>query len=233
MNLKQLELVKKTLRKAKVYYYCAYHLRTRQISEEIKQIINKNRIGKIYYIKITHRQFRSIPKSKFLSVKKYSGGGPLMDLGSHYFDLVGWFLKFPKIKNVSNYCFNEITRKTKEKKYLPFKKYNNEELSVGNIQLGNNCVVSYEIGYVLNTKDEIKSIEFFGAKGSLIWPQGYIEILKKNKIKKKEIKPKNYLASRKQVDNFLNTINKKFSLNHLKQIKFSVDLIEKLYKFKK
>ena len=185
INLRQLELVKKTLRKTKVHYYCAYHQRTRPISEEIKQIINKNRIGKIYYIKIIHRQFRSVPKSKFLSVKKYSGGGPLMDLGSHYFDLVGWFLKFPKIKKVSNYCFYEITKKTKEKNYLPFKKYNNEELSVGNIQLGNNCIVSYEIGYVLNTKDEIKSIQFFGDKGSVIWPQGNIEILKKNKIKRR------------------------------------------------
>ena len=74
--------------------------------------------------------------------------------------------------------------KKQKKNYLPFKKYNNEELSVGNIQLGNNCIVSYEIGYVLNTKDEIKSIQFFGDKGSVIWPQGNIEILKK-KIKKR------------------------------------------------
>ena len=63
----------------------------------------------------------------------------------------------------------------------------------------------------------------------MIWPRGNIEILKKIKLKE-EIKPKNFQVVS---DNFLNNINKTFSLSHLKQIKFSVDLIEKLYKFKK
>ena len=53
----------------------------------------------MYYINIVHRRFRSIPKhSNVFSQKKLSGGGPLIDLGWHYFDLVFWMLKFPKTK---------------------------------------------------------------------------------------------------------------------------------------
>ena len=106
-------------------------------------------------------------------------------------------------------------------------------MSTGNIQLRNDCVINYELSYALNTKDEFKSIEFFGTKGSLKWPEGKISMLKKNRIIKKKIKIEKHLASEKQVNLFIKKIDKKFSLSYLKQIKFSVELIEKLYKFSK
>ncbi len=233
INLKELRSIKKNLKKSKVHCYCAYHQRSRPISNKIKQIIEQNKIGQIYYIKIIHRQFRSIPKhSKYFSIKKFSGGGPLIDLGSHYFDLIGWFLNFPKIKKLSNFCFSNISKLDTNKKYLPFKKYNNEELSTGYIQFVNDCVINYELSYVLNTKDEIKSIEFFGTNGSLKWPEGKISLVKKNKIIEKKIKVEKYLASEKQVNRFIKNLSSKFSLNYLKQISFTVELIEKLYKFR-
>ena len=231
INLKQLENISKLLKKSKIHCYCAYHQRARPVSEKIKKIIQKNKIGKIYYIKIIHRKFRSIPKhSKYFSVKKFSGGGPLMDLGSHYFDLIGWFLNFPKIKKVSNYCFSNITNLKSNKRFLPFGNYNNEELSIGNVQMENGCHINYELSYALNTKDEFKSIEFFGTNGSLKWPEGKISTLKKNKIIEKKINIENSLASEKQVNQFIDKLDTKFSLSYLKQIKFSVELIEKLYK---
>ena len=72
-----------------------------------------------------------------------------MDLGSHYFDLVGWLLNFPKIKKISSFCFSNITNLKNNKKFTPFKIYNNEELSTGNIQLRNDCVINYELSYAL------------------------------------------------------------------------------------
>ena len=63
-----------------------------------------------------NRKFRGIPKhSVYFSKKKYSGGGPLVDLGSHYFDLIGWFLNFPKVRSFSNYLFNDISLQKKRK----------------------------------------------------------------------------------------------------------------------
>lgn len=233
-SVKQLKNISTILKKHNVNCYCAYHQRARPISKKIKEIIEKKEIGEVYYIKIIHRQFRSIPKhSKYFSLKKFSGGGPLIDLGSHYFDLIGWFLKFPKVKQVTNRNFSNITDIKKNKKFLPFKIYNNEEMSVGNLELANGCNVNYEIGYVLNTKEEIKSVEIFGTKGSLKWPEGKMYVIKKNKIKEKNIKIKNYLASEKQVNQFIKNIGSKFNLSYLKEVKFTVELIEKIYKSKK
>ena len=221
------------IKKYKLKCQCAYHQRFRPISREIKKILKKKEIGKVYYIKIINRKFRGIPKhSKYFSSKKYSGGGPLIDLGSHYFDLVGWLLNFPKISKFSNYMFDNIFAQKKEKKYLPFKKFDNEELAVGNIKFKNGCLLNFELSYVLNTNKEFSKIEIFGTKGYISWPDGVQILIKKNKKMFKKIKFKKFLASNRQVENFIDCLPKKFSFENLKHIGFTVNLIQKLYDFK-
>jgi len=234
INSFQLKSLETKLKKSKIHFYCAYHQRFRPVSEELKKIIKRNIIGDVYFINIVHRKFRSIPnQSKYFSKSKFSGGGPLIDLGSHYFDLVGWVLNYPKNKKISNYCFSHISKMKNNKKILPFKFFDNEELAVGNIELNNKYLISYELGYLLNAKKELRFIEFFGTKGSFNWPQGEISILKKNKILQKKIKITNYLASERQVDFFLKKLEDKHSMKNFNEIKFSVELIDKLYKFSK
>ena len=232
-SLKQFDKIRKKLKKGNIHCYCAYHQRSRPVSELIKKLIKEKKIGEIYYINIVYRQFRSIPKhSKFFSEKKYSGGGPLIDLGSHFFDLVGWFMNFPKVKKVSNYCFDNISKIKNEKKYLPFNKFDNEEFSVGNIKLENGCVINYELSYVLNTKEKISYIELFGTKGMIKWPDGEITEIRNNQSITKKMTVKNLLASQRQVNNFIDNLSNKFSLKYLNEIRYTVSLIDKLYNWK-
>ena len=113
-----------------------------------------------------------------------SGGGPLIDLGSHYFDLVCWLLKFPKINKIRCKLFNKIFKK-KQSSYLPFKIFNNEEMAVGSINFRNKILLNFELSYINNLKkDEIK-IEFFGSKGSYIWPNKNYYLSSGNKLKEK------------------------------------------------
>ena len=150
--------IKKLIKGKKVVASCTLHQRFRPVSVNIKEILNKKLIGKIYYINIVKRQFRGIPThSKVFSIKKLSGGGPLIDLGTHYFDLVFWFLNFPKIKKISNMNFNNLTKIKSNKKYLPFKKFDSEELSIGEIVSKDNTLIKYELGYALNQKEHITS----------------------------------------------------------------------------
>lgn len=232
INSIQLRSLETKLKKTKIHFYCAYHQRFRPVSQEFKKILKHNIIGDLYFINIVHRKFRSIPnQSKYFSNSKFSGGGPLIDLGSHYFDLIGWILNYPINKKISNYCFSNISKIKKNKKFLPFKVFNNEELAIGNIELNNKCFINYELGYLLNTKKELRFIEFFGTKGSFKWPKGEISILKKNKMLQKKIKLTNHLASEKQVEFFFKILNNKYSMKNFNEIKFSVELIDKLYRF--
>ena len=220
------------IKRYKLRCQCAYHQRFRPISNEIKKILKKNQIGKVYYVNVINRKFRGIPKhSVYFSKKKYSGGGPLVDLGSHYFDLIGWFLNFPKVRSFSNYLFNDISLQKKEKKYLPFKKFDNEELAVGNVKFNNGCLLNFELSYVLNTDREFSKIEhlnqriYFKARRKLIQ-------IKKNKKMFRKLKNEKFLASNRQVEKFVDELSGKFSIKNIKQIGFTVNLIQKLYNFK-
>ena len=207
--------------------------RFRPISNEIKKILKKNQIGKVYYVNVINRKFRGIPKhSVYFSKKKYSGGGPLVDLGSHYFDLIGWFLNFPKVRSFSNYLFNDISLQKNEKKYLPFKKFDNEELAVGNVKFNNGCLLNFELSYVLNTDREFSKIEIFGTKGYISWPDGKLIQIKTNKKMFRKLKNEKFLASNRQVEKFVDELSGKFSIKNIKQIGFTVNLIQKLYNFK-
>jgi predicted dehydrogenase len=210
------------------YIQCCYHQRFRPISIKIKDLIKKNVLGDIYYINIIHRKFRSIPKhSEVFSKKKFSGGGPLIDLGSHYFDLVGWFLNFPKYNNLNCSNFNNISKK--EKGFIPFKSFDNEELSVGSFKFSNNIHVNFELSYVLNTSSEKVEIEIFGTNGSVTWPQEKYVIIKNKKVYKKKILLDKSMASDNQINNFLKNMNRKKLNSNLKEYAYVVNLIELLY----
>jgi len=227
--------IKKAIGKKKITCTCALHQRFRPVSINIKELLKKKIIGDIYYVNIIKRQFRGIPNhSKFFSEKKFSGGGPLIDLGSHYLDLVFWFLNFPKIKKFSNKNFNNITTMKRNKKYLPFKKFNSEELSVGEILCKNNSLIRYEIGYALNQNKNIAKIEMFGTKGSITFPSGELILTQNNKNILKKINTKGKKASILQIDDFIK--NYKFkdkTCVKLNEIGYMTKLINKLYKASK
>ena len=232
INLKQAENLKKILLKNKrVKICCALHQRYRPISIAIKKAITKKLIGEIYYINIIHRKFREIPvHSKVFSDKKLSGGGPLIDLGSHYFDLVAWFLNFPKINEILSSTKKQIFKNRRFDKFLPFKTYNNEEISMGSIKFSNNIHLNFEIGYALNVKDEKIKIEIFGTKGNFQWPDNDYYILDNNIMVKKKFKYVDTRASFNQVDSFIKNIKKNDSIKNINEYIYTIRLIENLYK---
>jgi len=236
LNNKDIEKINELVKKKSLYIQCALHQRFRPISKIIKEVINKNKIGKIYYINIVHRKFRSIPtQSAVFSDKKYSGGGPLIDLGSHYFDLIAWILGFPKIKKVNCKISNKIFSTYKLRKYLPFKKFSNEESAFGNITLRDETYINFEISYAINTKEEDIKIEFFGSRGLITWPKKEYYVLEKNNLIKKKFTVRNKLASDEQINEFLKKLNKtnlnkkKLSKKNLKEYNYIVKLVNLLY----
>lgn len=234
-NFNEFKKIEKMLKKNKnIYLQCGLHQRYRPVSIKIKNEIKKKTIGKIYYINVIHRKFRGIPThSSVFSNKKLSGGGPLIDLGTHYFDLVSWYLNFPKIKSLNCKLKNNIFKNPKSKIFLPFKKFNNEELCLGNINFYDDVFLNFEIGYALNVKDECRKIEIFGSKGSLIWPDNKMFVLKQNKLNERKLKIENTKASFSQVNSFLKNIKYKKSNKNIDEYGYIVRLIDMLYKSSK
>ena len=116
------------------------------------------------------------------------------------------------------------------KKYLPFKKFDSEELCIGEILCRNNSLIRYEIGYALNQNENITKIEIFGTKGSIKFPSGDLTLTKNNKNILKKINTKGRKASILQIDNF---INKNKTSVKLSEIGYVIKIINSLYKVSK
>lgn len=64
--------------------------RFRQDMLHIKSLLDSNEIGKVYKIKAHWLRDRGIPGSAWFLNKEKSGGGVLVDLGTHMIDLINW-----------------------------------------------------------------------------------------------------------------------------------------------
>ena len=69
-SLKDFLIIKNKIKNKKILIKCAYHQRYRPISLKIKDTIAKGHIGKVYYINIIHRKFRSIPFKVIIFILK-------------------------------------------------------------------------------------------------------------------------------------------------------------------
>ena len=234
LNTKEFLKAEKVLQKNKIKYVCGMHQRFRDQSKIIKNVIDKKLIGKVYYVRITKQMFRGIPgDSKVYSFKKFSGGGPIIDLGTHYFDLVCWLLNFPKLNSVFVKNYNVLSKKYKNRKnVLPFKSFDSEEFSTGIINFENGITINYEISYLLNVSKDLLKIEIYGDKGSISWPDCKIFYKNdKNKyIDKELIIKKKTKASVMQVNSFIDCVRFDRKTNNIKEYGFLINLIDKIYK---
>ena len=83
----------------KVFSMVGYYLRYAETFSKVKQLLEKDFLGEIKKVKSTVFQSQELSKSSgWRFNKKTSGGGVLIDLGSHLIDLLLWY--FGKIKNV-------------------------------------------------------------------------------------------------------------------------------------
>jgi predicted dehydrogenase len=73
--------------------------------QKLYQLVNSGGIGQIYAADLVFHNAYGPDKSWFYD-PELSGGGCLMDLGSHLVDLALWFFDFPEVRSVSSSIFS-------------------------------------------------------------------------------------------------------------------------------
>jgi predicted dehydrogenase len=74
-----------------------YSYRFTEGMRQIKTIVDEGQLGQVYAIETVYHNACGPDKSWFYD-PQLSGGGCLMDLGSHLIDLILWILKFPAVE---------------------------------------------------------------------------------------------------------------------------------------
>ncbi|MHB1485228.1 MAG: Gfo/Idh/MocA family protein [Saccharofermentanales bacterium] len=139
-----------------------------------KNYIDEGNLGEIYYAKCGWLRRGGLAASGWFTDKALSGGGPLIDLGVHFIDLVMYFLGYPQIDSVLAKTYRKFTDSDIRKIYtIPGLKYdaeavnNVEDLATGFINLKNDISVSFEVSWASNTVKEKYFYEIYGTKSGI------------------------------------------------------------------
>ena len=220
----QIDKIINLSKKTNLKIMCLQHSRFREETKSFYKFFQKNtkKFGKPFLIEAFANYSKGIPLQKnnsFTNVK-LSGGGPLLDHGSHLLDLILYFFDFNTFKIKSSFFFKNFFKKNNII-------YNVEEMATVNLLLDQKILLKFETSYLSHKEKDNYCINFYFENGYLNWPNlsyklnnnyGFIKFKHKEK------------ASDIQFSHFVDCVlNNKKPVIELKQTKKIVTLIEKLY----
>lgn len=186
--------------------------------------MNKKKIGKIKFIHgKAHVPIPDQVNSSFTN-KKISGGGPLIDQGSHIIGLVVNIMKYPIISKIKSFIFK---RKNSYNKNTIF---NVENAAYLEVLFKNQTHFLFETSYNKKKISDFQ-INFYFKEGSINWPSLKYNFKKKIKIKKIKKVNSKIFASDAQFKHFYDIVKtKKKPITSLTNSLYLVKLIEDSYK---
>ncbi|MHB1485657.1 MAG: Gfo/Idh/MocA family protein [Saccharofermentanales bacterium] len=209
----------------------------------VKKYIDEGNLGDVYYAKCGWLRRGGLANSGWFTDKSLSGGGPLIDLGVHFIDLVMYFLDYPKTESVLAKTYRKFAEKEIRKIYtIPNLKYDPEmvndveDLATGFINLQNDTSVSFEISWASNTEKERHFYEIYGTKGGVSFdgPTNELKIITVVNGQISEIKPliNPVLYNETEFGHFINCMrnNRKPTISITEQCVEIMRIIEGIYK---
>jgi len=139
----------------------------------IKDSVQKGLFGNIYHLRTVLIRRRGIPGlGGWFTTKTASGGGPLIDLGVHWFDASMYISGLWKPTQVSAMNYAKFGRDMRNYRYVGMwagpPKYDGvcdvEDYSVGLVRFGRKASMVFEIAWAANTED-VAFIDILGDKG--------------------------------------------------------------------
>jgi len=128
--------------------------------ERLKQLIVGGEFGDLYFAKTGWTRPRAIPTGSdgwFLD-KKRAGGGPLIDLGVHLFDMTWWLMGCPKPHSVTGTTYDPFLRNLKDTHASV------EDLAAGFVRFANGAAVFVEASWASHTEASRMYSHLLGTK---------------------------------------------------------------------
>jgi predicted dehydrogenase len=135
----------------------------------VHEYIRRGDFGQVYHMRAVMTRRRGIPGlGGWFTTKGLSGGGPIIDLGVHWFDISLWTSDLWKPTSVSAKAYSKFGPRMKKYVYVGMwagpPKYDGvfdvEDYATGFVRFGKEATLSFEISWAGNSESE-----------------GYIEIL--------------------------------------------------------
>jgi predicted dehydrogenase len=142
-------------------------------SRVVREYVEKGLLGEIYQMRAVMIRRRGIPGlGGWFTTKGLSGGGPLIDLGVHWFDLAMWLtgLWTPTAVSAGNYA--KFGPRMGDYRYVNMWAgpprlggvFDVEDYSAGFVRFGAQATLSFEVAWACNACSEL-FLEILGDKG--------------------------------------------------------------------
>jgi predicted dehydrogenase len=159
------EMAKEAERRGLILMY-GLHRRFRDDALAAKEAIERGELGEVYFARARWIRSRGAPGGWFCQ-KALAGGGPLYDIGVHAIDLGWWLLGKPKVRGVYGFGFYRIGSKGVDLNYgyQPSDvlegldrsiRFDVEDYAGGFIVFEGGQVLSYEVSWLLNDRDDFR-----------------------------------------------------------------------------
>ncbi len=140
----------------------------------VKRLVDSGMLGEIYFSRTGWIRRAGLAVSEWFLDKERSGGGPLIDLGVHYIDLVMYFMGYPELESVLAKTFAKFGPTDKRPMYTFFGSPTNmdwkctvEDLAVGHVNLKNGSAMQFEMSWASNIEKELCYYELYGTEAGL------------------------------------------------------------------
>lgn len=137
----------------------------------LKKFIDAGDLGEIYYAKASCIRRLGNPGGWFSDIKK-SGGGPLIDLGTHMIDLCWYLMGKPKPVSVSGNTYKKLGNRSHIENLSFYKAadYNAEhndveDLANALIRFENGASLFVDVSFTLHAKQDEVSVKLYGENG--------------------------------------------------------------------
>ena len=166
--------------------------------QAVRRMVANGEFGKIYHMRAVMIRRRGIPgMGGWFTNKAQSGGGPLIDLGVHWFDVAMHVSGLWKPTSVSAATYSNFTRDMRAYKYVSMwagpPKLDGvcdvEDYATGLVRFGREATMSFEIAWAANLPDQ-SYVEIAGEKaGVRLFENAPLRILTETKNHPADISP--------------------------------------------
>lgn len=169
MNVRQAERMLKTAEERKRVLVVGFQYRFHPNAQMLKRAVGDGLLGRILYARSQALRRRGIPNWGVFGQKKFSGGGPLIDIGVHILEVTHYVMGKPKPVSASGQCFTYIGNKKPEALSRwgewDYRSYDVEDLAVGFIRFEDGSTLVIESSFAAHIEQDSFNFTVMGEKG--------------------------------------------------------------------
>ena len=186
LNAQEARAIVAAKNKARRKVLVALNNRFTESAQCAKRYVQEGRLGEIYHARCGWRRRQGYDMAgRWFADKAQSGGGPMIDLGVHFFDLTMYLMGYPAAVTVTGCCYDKIARPPAADREFPSVmlggsagkgRYDVEDMAVGFARLRTGASVAFEFNWASHIEREMTYLELMGTRGGLSLIDGVLKI---------------------------------------------------------